>query len=117
MDPTTRVRVPGNFGLEEDLGRAQTQVLIDNNSVLTLAKNAGHHGKAKHIEISYHVLRNRVKNEQTTVERVALKDNLADFFTKAMVQNMDVGMVRSWKRPSNATALAGVPFENWTSPA
>ncbi|GLA18354.1 hypothetical protein AnigIFM62618_005996 [Aspergillus niger] len=109
--------VTADMTLEEDLGRAQTQMLIDNNSAFTVTKNPGHHRKAKHIEISYLVLRNRVKNKQITVERVALKDNLADFFTKAVSQNMDVGMVRSWKRPSNATALAGVPFKNWTSPA
>jgi len=49
-----------------------------------LSANPVFHGRAKHIEIDFHFVRERVISKQLQVRLIASKDQLADGFTKAL---------------------------------
>jgi hypothetical protein len=42
------------------------------------------HARAKHIEIDFHFVRERVARRQLSVKFISTKDQLADGFTKAL---------------------------------
>ena len=49
-----------------------------------MAKNPGHHKKAKHINIKHSKFRDEYEGGNIQMARVTTKDNAADMFTKAL---------------------------------
>ena len=70
-----------------ELGVPVTQVpclWCDNLGATYLAANPVFHARAKHREIDFHFVRERVTNGQLQIRFVSSKDQLADGFTKAL---------------------------------
>lgn len=59
-------------------------IFIDNNAALRLTHNPEGHGRAKHIDIKYHFIREAVSNGTITTHRVDSKDSTADISTKPL---------------------------------
>lgn len=75
--------------LLEELGfpqRAPTLLQMDNQSALALTRNTGTQGRAKHIAIRYHFIRDHIQTEEITVSHCAGEDNPADIFTKPLAR-------------------------------
>ena len=68
-----------NLGQEEP-----TQLLCDNNAAIALSKDPGLHSRAKHIDIHYHFLHEKVTEKNITLSYVNTHNNLADIFTKGL---------------------------------
>ncbi|KAL8107926.1 hypothetical protein AgCh_024361 [Apium graveolens] len=58
----------------------------DNLGATYLSANPVFHSRAKHIEIDFHFVRERVKEKQLQVQFISTKDQLADIFTKPLGQ-------------------------------
>jgi hypothetical protein len=56
----------------------------DNLGSISLTETTKGHGLAKHIEIRWHFIRERVKDGEIAVSSVPGKENVADIFTKAL---------------------------------
>lgn len=56
----------------------------DNLGATYLSANPVFHARAKHIEIDFHFVRERVAKKQLQVRFISSKDQLADRFTKAL---------------------------------
>ena len=56
----------------------------DNSWVVAQSKKPRNHGKGKHVEQKYHLIRDIVQRGDVTVTKIATTDNLADPFTKAL---------------------------------
>ena len=70
-----------------ELGVSVTQtpcLWCDNLGAAYLAANHVFHARAKHIEIDFHFVRERVANRQLQIQFLSSKDQLADGFTKAL---------------------------------
>lgn len=61
-----------------------TRILCDNEAAIRVAKNSENHKQAKHIDINYHFLRQRVHLKQIELEYVSTKEMAADFLTKPL---------------------------------
>ena len=61
-------------------------LFYDNNGAIALAKELRSHQKSKHIERSFHVIRELVKKGDVLVQKVASAENMADPLTKALTQ-------------------------------
>jgi hypothetical protein len=75
--------------LLKELGFEQsgpTHLKMDNQSALALAHNTGAQGRAKHIDICYHFLRDKIESQEIAVSHYPGEDNLADIFTKALAR-------------------------------
>nr|AAZ28935.1 polyprotein [Phanerochaete chrysosporium RP-78] len=75
--------------LLEELGFAQpnpTLLYMDNQSALALARNTGTQGRAKHIDIRYHFLRDKISSKEISVAHCPGEDNPADIFTKPLAR-------------------------------
>ena len=59
-------------------------VYCDNTSAINISKNPVQHSRTKHIDIRYHFIRKLVENKTVVIEHVAIKNQLADIFTKAL---------------------------------
>ena len=70
----------------EDYGMSQNKISIkcDNTSAINISKNPIQHSRTKHIEIRHHFIRDRVQNEDITLEFMPTEDQLADIFTKPL---------------------------------
>src|SRR3990167_8471739 len=68
----------------QELGISQQQIQIfnDNRAAIITAKSGGYKGRAKHCEVHYHFIREKVKEENIVVLHISSGDNLADIFTK-----------------------------------
>ena len=64
---------------------APVEVGVDNTGARDLAYNPEHHAKVKHIERRHFFVREMVENMRIRVPFVRTADNLADFFTKALL--------------------------------
>ena len=64
--------------------RTPTVLHMDNQSAIALAKNTGSQGRAKHIDIRYHFLRNKIEEGAISVVHCPGDVNPADIFTKAL---------------------------------
>ena len=64
--------------------RAPTILHMDNQSAIALAKNTGSQGRAKHIDIRYHFLRNKIEEGVIPIVHFPGDVNPADIFTKAL---------------------------------
>ena len=56
----------------------------DNSGAVAQSKEPISHGKGKHVERKYHLIRDIVQRGDVTVTKIATTDNLADPFTKAL---------------------------------
>lgn len=61
-----------------------TQLFIDNQSAMKLAKNAEYHKLTKHIDVKYHYIRECIENNVLELKYVMSKEQLADFLTKSL---------------------------------
>ena len=59
-----------------------TIIKNDNQGALSLIKNPVKHSKSKHIDISYHFVREVYSSGQIVLDYVPSEDNVADIFTK-----------------------------------
>lgn len=59
-------------------------LLVDNEAAVNLSKNPLSHNKSKHIDVRYHVFRERVELRDITVEYIPTDKQRADVFTKAL---------------------------------
>ncbi|THH05883.1 hypothetical protein EW146_g9781 [Bondarzewia mesenterica] len=59
-------------------------LLGDNTNANILTREYVNHTRAKHIDVRYHFVRERVEAGDLEVEHVASADNLADLFTKGI---------------------------------
>jgi histone deacetylase 1/2 len=74
-------------GLLKELGvRLKTPPCLwcDNLGATYLSANPVFHARAKHIEIDFHFVRERVARKQLSIRFVSTRDQLADGFTKAL---------------------------------
>lgn len=77
--------------LVTQLGIVPNQTLClwcDNLGATYLSANPVFHARAKHIEINFHFVRERVANKQLQVRLIPSVDQLADGFTKALPNRM-----------------------------
>ncbi len=73
--------------LTADLGSPQYQptvIMEDNQSAISMAKNPQFHGRAKHINIKYHFIREQVSESKIRLEYCPTKHMLADLLTKGI---------------------------------
>jgi hypothetical protein len=59
-----------------------TDLFLDNQSAIQLAKNPVNHRRSKHIETRYHKIREWVKNEVFDLKYIHTSEMAADFLTK-----------------------------------
>jgi histone deacetylase 1/2 len=64
--------------------RTSPRLWCDNLGATYLSANPVFHARAKHIEIDFHFVRERVAHKQLQVRFISSKDQLADGFTKAL---------------------------------
>ena len=62
-------------------------ILVNNKSAISLAKNPIDHGRSKHIETRYHFIRDKVSKGKVKLLYCKLEDNLADLLTKPLKKN------------------------------
>lgn len=62
-------------------------ILVDNKSAISLAKNPIDHGGSKHIETRYHFIRDKVSKGKVKLLYCKSEDNLADLLTKPLKKN------------------------------
>ena len=61
-----------------------TKLLEDNKGAIDLSKNPKNHGRTKHIDVSYHFIRERILTKEIEVNYVPSSENLADVMTKPL---------------------------------
>ena len=64
--------------------RVRPHLWCDNLGATYLSANPVFHARAKHIEIDFHFVRERVTRRQLDVRLVSTEDQIADGFTKAL---------------------------------
>ena len=75
--------------LSAELGnplRAPTIVKEDNQSCIAMAKNPQYHGRAKHIDIKHHFVRELVGDDTIKLEYCPTNEMVADILTKGLVR-------------------------------
>ena len=60
----------------------------DNSKAVAQSKEPRNHGKGKPVEKKYHLIRDIVQRGDVIVTKIATSDNLADPFTKALLQKV-----------------------------
>jgi hypothetical protein len=63
---------------------APSTLYIDNQSAISVAKNPEHHGRMKHLDLSYFWLRDKVVEKRIQVVHLRTEDMPADLLTKAL---------------------------------
>jgi hypothetical protein len=58
--------------------------MCDSSSVICLAQNPFFHGRAKHIKVRHHFLRDHVENGDIKMKYIDTERQLADIFTKPL---------------------------------
>ena len=61
-----------------------TVIFEDNQSAISMAKNPQFHGRAKHIAIKYHFIREQVNNGVVELRYCRTNEMIADMFTKGL---------------------------------
>jgi len=74
-------------GLLGEFGRLQENIKLfcDSQSAIHLAKNPTYHSKSKHIPIKYHFVRQVITERGVSLNKVHIKENCADMFTKPIL--------------------------------
>ena len=62
-------------------------ILCDNTSAINLAKNPIQHSRSKHIDIKHHFTKDHVQKEDIELSFVNTKDQIANIFTKPLVED------------------------------
>lgn len=57
---------------------------MDNQSAIRLIKNPEFHKRTKHIDVAYHIIREKYNEELFTLQYISTNEMLADVFTKAL---------------------------------
>ena len=73
--------------LLEGLGYPQEEPTVlysDNQSAITLTRDAQFHARSKHFDVQNHFVREKVENGIVDIIYVPTDDNIADVFTKAL---------------------------------
>ncbi|KAF1313386.1 Integrase catalytic core protein, partial [Globisporangium splendens] len=70
-----------NIGLEQ---YEATPIFEDNQGAIALAKNIGYQARTKHIDIRYHFIREKLKENEIVLEYVESKNQIADYLTKGL---------------------------------
>ena len=65
---------------------APTTVMEDNQSCIAMAKNPQYHGRAKHIDIKHHFVRELVADETIKLEYCPTKKMIADIMMKGLAR-------------------------------
>ena len=60
------------------------EIMEDNQSCIKMTNNLVNHGRAKHIDIKYHHIRDEVNSEKACLEYCETSVMLADILTKAL---------------------------------
>lgn len=63
-----------------------TVIFEDNQSAICMAKNPQFHGRAKHIDIKFHFVREQVSKGIIKLEYCKTEDMIADMLTKGLNQ-------------------------------
>ena len=63
---------------------APTELREDNQGAIDLSRNPKHHGRTKHIDVSFHFTRERIATKEIDVKYVPSTMNLADVMTKPL---------------------------------
>lgn len=79
---------------------------IDNNAALRLTKNPEYHARTKHIDVKYHLIREKVEEGQIDTRRVDTDCNVADIFTKALGGKKFGGFVKTMGLDHNQSGTA-----------
>jgi len=74
------------LGFEEAVSKP-TVIYEDNQACIVFSNNPTYHGRAKHVEISYHVTREAIKNGIADVKYCKTAEMKADVFTKLLGKN------------------------------
>jgi hypothetical protein len=61
-------------------------IYCDNTSAISISNNSVMHSKMKHIPIKYHFLQEHVAEKNIRVEYVGTKEQVANIFTKPLLQ-------------------------------
>jgi len=75
--------------LELELGyppEGPTLIFEDNQSAIAMAKNPQFHGRAKHIDIRHHFVREQVANGAIKLDYCSTADMTADIMTKGLAR-------------------------------
>ena len=56
----------------------------DNQSAINMSKNPNYHGRAKHIDIKHHFVRNQVDKNTVKIVYCSTNDMVADLLTKGL---------------------------------
>ena len=78
----------GLAGLANELGlhdNSPMDIHMDNQSGIHVAYNPEHHGRMKYVDRRHFFVRECVEHHKIRVPFVRTHDNLADFFTKALL--------------------------------
>lgn len=68
-------------------GHGSTAAMViyeDNQSAISLARNPQFHGRAKHIDIRHHFVRDQVANETVELKYCRTENMVADILTKGL---------------------------------
>ena len=96
----------GELGLQI---QGPTTIYEDNQSTIALARNPVHHGRAKHIDIKYHFIRDKVESKEIELEFMPTDDMVADVMTKALPRPAFAKFVECMNlRPLHPTAQQDV---------
>ncbi len=75
--------------LFDDLRHTQTEptrLYEDNTGAIELARNPVHHNRTKHIDITYHFIREKIESGEVEMEHVSTHQQAADLLTKLLHQ-------------------------------
>ena len=67
-----------------DNSEPELKIMEDNQSCIKMTKNPVNHGRAKHIDIKYHHIRDEVKRGEVKLKYCETKTMLADITTKGL---------------------------------
>lgn len=73
--------------LLSDLGQkvtSPTNIFEDNQGAIQLAKNPKFHNRTKHIDVTYHFIRERVNSDEISVTYCSTNEMKADIMTKGL---------------------------------
>jgi hypothetical protein len=70
------------LGFQSDC--APSQLRMDNQSAISVAKNPEHHGQMKHLDLAFYWLRDTVEAGLITVDYILTTQMAADMLTKAL---------------------------------
>jgi hypothetical protein len=76
--------------LLSDLGQSVDALVViycDNINSILLANNLVHHARTKHIEVHYHLIREKIIAKEIDLNHVSIEDQVANIFTKALGTN------------------------------